>query len=159
MKASWQHAVAKVAVALLAVAAVGACAADAPGGDVGAPTGRATGPAEPTEPTGEPTELTEEPTDMDDDAGQQRTISGTLDGDPVLEGGCAWVDTGDGQRYEVMWPDGYRIEWEPMQLVGPDDEVVARSGDQVEVVGSVDRDMASICMVGTIFSATEVSAP
>lgn len=158
MKASWQLAAAKISVALLALAGLAACAAEAPGGDVAAPTDPATGTAGPTEATGDPTEPTEEPTDMDDD-GQQRTIAGTLDGDPVLEGGCAWVETGDGERYEVMWPDGYRIEFDPLQLVGPGDEVVARSGEQVEVTGSVERDMASICMVGTIFSATDVSTP
>jgi hypothetical protein len=82
-------------------------------------------------------------------------LEGTLGGDAALEGGCAWLDAPDG-RYEVLWPDGYAVQFDPVRLVGPDGETVAGEGDVVRVRGEVAEDVMSICMVGTIFEATEV---
>jgi hypothetical protein len=152
VKFRWQ-----VAATVAALALAAACGADV-AGDGGGPT-----PTEPTEPTTEPTEPTteptaeptEEPTDMDDE-GPQQEITGTLGGDAELEGGCAWLETAGGARYEVIWPEGYRIDFATLQLIGPDGETLARQGEEVTVVGRTSDDFASICMVGTIFEASEV---
>lgn len=148
----------KVAAALLAVALLAACGQDVADDGEGAvePSPTETTPTVEPSPTDEPTDPTEEPTDMDDESRATQQLTGTLGGDQQLEGGCAWLETRDGARYEVFWPEGYQLEWSPLQLVGPDGEVVAGEGEQITVAGRTSTDMASICMVGTIFEATEV---
>lgn len=86
--------------------------------------------------------------------GDVGSIEGTLGGDAQLEGGCGWVETGSG-RYEVVWPEGYRVEFEPVRLLRGD-EVVAEAGDPLTVRGRVDADAMSTCQVGPIFKATSV---
>lgn len=83
------------------------------------------------------------------------TLVGTFDGDAQLEGGCAWVET-DEERFEVLWPQGYEVEFEPLRLLGPDGEVVAEQGDTLAVVGREATDMATICQVGVPYQADEV---
>lgn len=82
-------------------------------------------------------------------------LSGTLGGDAGLEGGCAWLDTPQG-RYEVLWPSGYRVEQEPLRLIGPDGRVVAEAGDPLTVEGVAAQDVASFCQVGQLWEATAV---
>lgn len=84
------------------------------------------------------------------------TLEGTLGGDADLEGGCAWLETDDG-RFEVMYPDGYEVAFDPLRLLGPDSETIAADGETVRVEGTVGDDMVSACQVGTIFQATGVT--
>lgn len=84
-------------------------------------------------------------------------LEGTLGGDAQLEGGCAWLDTDEG-RFEVMYPEGYEIAFDPVRLLGPDGDTIAREGETLRVRGRVAGDVMSICQVGTIFQATEVGA-
>lgn len=84
-------------------------------------------------------------------------IRGLLAGDPQLEGGCAWIQTDDGTRYEVIYPEGYRVEMDPLRLVGPDGDVVAEEGDTLEVSGALAEDMVSVCQVGRIWRADSVA--
>lgn len=93
--------------------------------------------------------------DVPGDPGGEDLLEGTLGGDPSLEGGCAWLDTGDG-RFEVMYPPGYQIAFEPVRLVGPDGDTIAEEGESVHVRGRVAEDRMSICQVGAIFQASEV---
>jgi hypothetical protein len=83
------------------------------------------------------------------------TLTGTLGGDAELEGGCAWIEV-DGTRYEVMYPAGYEVGTDPVELRGPDGEVIAEDGDEVTVVGSVQEDQMSFGQIGPIFAATDV---
>ena len=85
-------------------------------------------------------------------------LSGTFTGDPRLEGGCAWVEGPDGDRYEVVWPQGFEVRWDPLELRGPDGDLVAADGDEVRVLGRIADDLASICMVGPILEADEVES-
>lgn len=82
-------------------------------------------------------------------------IEGTLGGDAQLEGGCAWLDTGDA-RYEVAYPEGYEIVFDPVRLVGPSGDTVATEGEVVAVRGRVGGDLMSVCQVGSVFEADEV---
>ncbi len=112
---------------------------------------------DPTEP---PPSATDEPTtqpsaDPSEDA-SGTTLVGTFGGDPDLEGGCAWVEAADGSRYEVEYPAGYEVRFDPLELVGPDGEVMAGEGDQVRLTGAVDPDLMSFCQIGEIFVATSV---
>lgn len=83
-------------------------------------------------------------------------IRGTLGGDAQLEGGCAWLDAEDARRYEVIYPDGWRVDVDPPTLWGPDGEVRAVAGDRIGLIGSLEEGAASICQVGPLFRATEV---
>ena len=87
-------------------------------------------------------------------AGPTRTLTGTLGADASLEGGCAWLEAG-GQRWQVLYPDGYRLDVAGGRLFGPDGEV-ARSGDTLTVRGRADPDMATTCQVGPVFRAVAV---
>lgn len=109
------------------------------------------------DPAAEPPATGEDPGNDAQDAGEvaDDVLEGALGGDPQLEGGCAWLDTGD-QRYEVFYPEGYRITFEPLRLMGPDGETVAEEGDPVRVRGRVADDMVSVCQVGTLYQADEV---
>lgn len=82
------------------------------------------------------------------------TLTGVLEGDPELEGGCMWLAGRDGRRWAVRWPGGYREELrgeEAVLLEG--DEVVAREGDEVTVRGSL-YDGFSYC--GITYEAAEI---
>lgn len=81
-------------------------------------------------------------------------VTGTLAGDAQLEGGCVWLES-DGSRYEVLWPEGYTAEADPVAL-RRDGEVVAEAGDQVTVRGEEATDVMTTCQVGTIFAAESV---
>ena len=112
-------------------------------GDTG---GEQAGEAEPPVPTRPPMEP----------AGSE--VRGELGGDAELEGGCAWVTTEDGTRYEVLFPEGYTVEFDPLRLLGPDGAVIAEEGDRIEVLGEVADDVASTCQVGVIWRAESVEA-
>lgn len=86
-----------------------------------------------------------------------RTRAGTLGGDARLEGGCVWLDTDDG-RIEIVWPDGWTADADPVELRDPSGGVVAAAGDDVRIDGSPAPDAVSTCQVGEIWTATAVSA-
>jgi hypothetical protein len=97
-----------------------------------------------------------EPSRLPAEAGDQ--LSGVLGADAV-EGGCGYLRASDGTRYEVIYPDGWRLRLSPLQLVAPDGTVVARAGDLVTVRGAEATDILSICQIGPIFRASEVLSP
>ena len=96
------------------------------------------------------TEASPSPVDRGSD-----TIVGLLGGEEI-EGGCYFVETDDGTRYEVIWPDGWMIDARG-NLLDPTGEVVARPGDELTVRGQIAGDMASICQIGPIFRASGVT--
>jgi hypothetical protein len=85
------------------------------------------------------------------------TITGRLGFDSI-EGGCPYLETDGGTRYQVLWPDGWTLDGGG-DLVSPAGDAVAGAGDEVTVRGRVADDMASICQIGPIFRASEVSTP
>jgi hypothetical protein len=84
-----------------------------------------------------------------------QTITGKLGAD-AIEGGCAYLQTEAGKRYEVIYPKGWNLDKGSARLTNPQGEIVARAGDTVTVRGEIATDMASICQIGPIFRATEV---
>jgi hypothetical protein len=80
--------------------------------------------------------------------------SGTLAMDSI-EGGCAYLQSADGKKYQVIYPEGWQLNKNPLELVAPDGSVHAKAGDTVSIKGS-EADMASICQIGPIIQATEV---
>jgi hypothetical protein len=83
-----------------------------------------------------------------------QTYVGML-GSDAIEGGCAYLQSADGRKYEVIYPDGWTLHMSPLELVAPDGRVVAEAGDEVTIRGTP-ADMASICQIGPIIQATEV---
>jgi hypothetical protein len=87
--------------------------------------------------------------------GSADTFTGTLGAD-TAERGCTYLQAPDGTRYEVLYPDGWRIQAAPLRLANPDGEVVATGGETITVQGSLAREARSICQLGPIFEAVEV---
>ena len=83
-----------------------------------------------------------------------RILTGKLGGDATLEGGCAWLDDGE-QRWEVLYPEGYAVTFDPLTLTGPEG-VVAEEGATVTVTGEPQDDAVTICQVGPVWEATDV---
>jgi hypothetical protein len=83
------------------------------------------------------------------------TLTGVLGADSI-EGGCMFLEADDGLRYEVIWPDGWEVTPE-LDLIDADGEVVAEGGDRISIRGDIATGMASICQVGQIFEATDVT--
>jgi hypothetical protein len=82
------------------------------------------------------------------------SVSGVLSFDDI-EGGCAFIQTADGVRYEVLYPDGWVLDRAAATLHGPADEE-AHAGQSLTVRGSVVTDRSSVCQVGPIFQASAV---
>ena len=106
-------------------------------------------------------EATDDPeaSDGSEDAprpGSDVELTGTFGGDPLLEGGCVWLDADDGNRYEVMWPEDMEADTNNIELM-ENGELVAEAGDQLTVQGQVTDEFASICQVGIMFQAESVS--
>ena len=89
-------------------------------------------------------------------AGTEDTYTGVLRSD-AIEGGCAYLQTAGGDKYEVIPPDGWQLQKAPAAVVSPDGQVVARAGDVITVRGH-EADMMSICQIGPIIQATEIVA-
>ena len=83
-----------------------------------------------------------------------RSLTGVLSWDDI-EGGCAFLLTADGTRYEVLYPEGWSLDRAEAVLRGPAGEVV-HGGETVTVRGSIASGRSSICQVGPIFAATAV---
>lgn len=88
---------------------------------------------------------------------REDTLTGILGADSI-EGGCAYLETADGTRYEVIYPRGWDVTVSPLQLTNPDGQIVARGGDEVSVRGSETTERASTCQIGPIFQATSVES-
>ncbi len=90
-----------------------------------------------------------------DPSGDGVEVSGVFSRDSI-EGGCAFLEAGDGTRYEVLWPEGWTLLRNPFRLQDPGGDIVASGGETITVRGQEANDMGSICMVGPIFRASEV---
>ena len=86
--------------------------------------------------------------------GGGNTYTGVLRSD-AIEGGCAYLLAADGQKYEIIPPDGWKLEKAPAAVVSPDGQVVAKAGDVITVHGN-EADMMSICQIGPIIQATDI---
>jgi hypothetical protein len=82
-------------------------------------------------------------------------LTGFLGADSI-EGGCPYLETGDGTRYEVIYPPGYEIDRSSATLRDPSGVVIASAGDVLTVRGEEASEMVSICQIGPIFQASEV---
>ena len=104
----------------------------------------------------------DEPSGDGDERGEPaaagETFTGALGGDPHLEGGCVWLETPE-QRLEVAWPDGWEADPDPVALRDPDGTLVAEAGDEITVTGEIDDSAMTICQIGPLLRATDVTGP
>lgn len=99
------------------------------------PTDRATAPA-PTIPS--PAIHRATPTPDQSQQAIDADIIGVLGGNPSLSSGCTWLIDEAGQRWEVLWPDGYQDSFrgDLTVLAGPDGATIASTGDRLGVNGA-----------------------
>lgn len=93
-----------------------------------------------------------------------------LGGDPYLNGGCLWLESAQdppggvspGTRTSAIWRYGFRAFRDPLRLVGPDGQVVARVGDILSLGGGsppvdfVVPPELDPCGTGQVFAVSEV---
>lgn len=86
------------------------------------------------------------PTQTDGFGGEDARITGVLQGD--ASEGCLWLEGPDGERTSVLWPPGYAAMFDPVRLVGPEGDVVANGGDQLQAGGGLYREEIPRCQYG-----------
>jgi hypothetical protein len=87
---------------------------------------------------------------------RETTIAGRLTGEPRGEAGCAWLETATGQRVEVSYPNGWRIEFDPVAIYDETDRSRGAEGDILTVVGYFAEVGDSVCRPEAMFIATDV---
>lgn len=80
-----------------------------------------------------------------------RTISGRL-GSGSSSGpehvDCEWVITDRGEKVEVIFPDGWRVEFHPLRVIDTKGNIFATAGDRLQVLASVGGIGSSLCTDG-----------
>lgn len=61
-------------------------------------------------------------------------LFGPLHAEMAVGGACAWLGP---HRQAVLWPAGYRVRFNPTELVGPDGQVLAKAGEVLHFAGGV----------------------
>lgn len=88
---------------------------------------------------------------------QETTIIGRLGGAAQGEAGCAWLETSSGQKVEVVYPNGWHIEFTSVALFDETGRQVAKEGDTLQVDGYFNDVGASVCNPQRSFNATRVT--
>ncbi len=87
---------------------------------------------------------------------QRETVSGRLTSEMRGSVGCAWLVAEDGLRIEVLYPNGWRVEFEPVTVYDESGAAFARDGDVLAVTGSYGGVGDTTCRSGPLFGAEEV---
>lgn len=90
---------------------------------------------------------------------QETTISGRFAGELRGDAGCAWLETTGGGRIEIAYPNGWRVDFDPLALYDEAGRQRAKDGDTLLVEGYFQQVGASVCQPQRMFVAIEVSAP
>jgi hypothetical protein len=85
----------------------------------------------------------------------ETTLTGVLGFDDI-EGGCSYLETANGSRYEVIYPDAWTLDLVRAELRGPGGQL-ACAGEPVTVRGALATDRSSTSQIGPIFAATDVT--
>lgn len=88
---------------------------------------------------------------------RETTLSGRLGGEPRGDAGCAWVETDTGERVEVVYPNGWHMEFDPVSLFDERGVEVAAAGDRIIVDGYFNDVGASLCNPNRGFVAERVT--
>jgi hypothetical protein len=91
------------------------------------------------------------------------TLSGTIRNGIA----CLWLRPTATEQVTpaaLVWPFGFGVESEPLRIIGPDGQIVAQVGDQVELggggppVGYVPTSVQDPCGLGSVFVVSEVGS-
>jgi hypothetical protein len=97
------------------------------------------------------------PTPVPTPGEDRASVTGVLEGDPHLEGGCVWLRDQAGTAWEVIWPKGYEATFrDGSAVLVADGEVVATVGDRITVYGNRPSGAGSHCMVGIVYEAESI---
>lgn len=88
---------------------------------------------------------------------RETTIAGRFGGEPRGGAGCAWIETSASERIEVAYPNGWRVEFDPLALYDDAGREQAKGGDTLIIDGYYQEVGASICQPQRMFVATDVS--
>lgn len=88
---------------------------------------------------------------------RETIITGSLGGVPRGDAGCAWILTSAGERVEVVYPNAWHVEFDPVALFDDVGRQVAGEGDTLVVDGYFSDIGASVCTPQRNFNATRVS--
>lgn len=59
---------------------------------------------------------------------------GPFDAGITASGACAWLGS---HQEPVLWPAGYRVRFNPTELIGPKGQVLAKAGEVLHFAGGV----------------------
>lgn len=106
-----------------------------------------------------------------DPGGGDALLTGVLGGTARNGGWCIWVEAADGYEYStavtrasIIWPFGFHAFVNPLRVVGPDGQVLAKVGDTIELGGGgppqdyVPTPAQDPCALGQIFSISSVGS-
>ena len=88
------------------------------------------------------------------ESGTPAQVTGVL-GYDAIEGGCLYVETGTGTRFELLLPTAWRMDPATERIGGPGGVRVS-AGDRVTVTGAVTDAIATVCQVGPVFRVTGI---
>lgn len=88
---------------------------------------------------------------------RETSITGRLGGEPHGDAGCAWLETDLGDRVEVVYPNGWHVEFDPVALFDEAGREIAVVGDTIVVEGYFNDVGASLCNPQRTFVATRVT--
>lgn len=88
---------------------------------------------------------------------RETSITGRLGGESRADASCAWIETNAGERVEVIYPNGWHVEFDPVALFNAAGRRVAAEGDAIRVEGYFSDVGASVCTPQRSFNATRVS--
>lgn len=88
--------------------------------------------------------------------GDEAPSEGFLHGSAEVDGGCVWIsvtEQDEGPRGAIRWPEGFGARFDPLELIGPDNTVIAREGDYLVMAGgggyAVGPDTDQRCLFGS----------
>lgn len=66
------------------------------------------------------------------------STSGRLHVSLTSHGACAWLGFSGSSR-AFLWPAGYRVRFDPIELIAPDGAVIGREGTRLSVGGGFEQ--------------------
>ena len=76
---------------------------------------------------------------------KRQEITGEFDGEASGDTGCAWIETDAAERIELLYPNGWRVEFDPPAVYDETGALRVEAGDTVVVYGSFGEVGASLC--------------
>lgn len=87
---------------------------------------------------------------------RETSVTGRLGGEARGDAGCAWIVTNAGEQIEVVYPNAWHVEFDPVALFDDAGRQVAAKGETIVVEGYFSDVGASACTPQRSFNATRV---